>query len=329
MQACVRTVGILLLVLATSTVCGLARAETYPDKPIRMVVPYPPGGGIDPSARVLSVELAKQLAQTVIVDNIGGASGRIGTSLVARAKPDGYTVLFGSGAPNVTLPAAYGDKMPYDQKKDFMPIALVAEADYVLLVSKSLPITSLKELVDYARQHPEKLTYASSGILSGPHLAGQLLGKLADIKLVHVPYRGNGPALAALMGGEVSMMFDSAGGVVARGKSERYRVIAYTGDEPLVAYPEAPNLGKVYPGHNVSQWYGIFVPAGTPPAVVMRLRQAVSKAVNSDMVKKQFADMGLSAVLDSTPASFSAYVDGEIRRWQEIFKTNNIPIPAD
>ncbi|HEY4375478.1 MAG TPA: tripartite tricarboxylate transporter substrate binding protein, partial [Burkholderiales bacterium] len=164
---------------------GLAHAD-YPDKPVRMVVPYPPGGGIDPSARVLGSELAKQLGQPLVIDNVGGASGRIGTQQVARAKGDGYTILFASGAPNVTLPAAYGEKLAYDQKKDFIPVALVAEADYVLLVSKKLPITNLKELVEYAKAHPDKLTYASSGLLSGPHLAGELLGKYAGVKLVHV-----------------------------------------------------------------------------------------------------------------------------------------------
>lgn len=304
-------------------------AAEYPEKAIRMVVPYPPGGGIDPSARVLSTELAKQLGQPIVIDNVGGASGRIGTQQVARAKGDGYTLLFASGAPNVTLPAAYGDKLAYDQKKDFQPIALVAEADYVLLVSKKLPINNLDELVKYAKANPEKLTYASSGLLSGPHLAGELLGKLAGAKFVHVPYRGNGPALTALMGGEVSMTFDSAGGVVARGPSEYYRVLGYSGDVPLPAFPDAPNLGKVYPGHNVNQWYGVMAPAGLPAPVLAKLRQGVNKAVNSDTVKKQFSDMGMAAVLDSTPASFSAYVDSEIKRWQEIFKTAAIPMPAD
>jgi tripartite-type tricarboxylate transporter receptor subunit TctC len=314
------------LIASFAGLAGPAHAA-YPDKPVHMIVPYPPGGGIDPSARVLSNELAKQLGQSIVVDNVGGASGRIGTQQVARARPDGYNLLFASGAPNVTLPAAYGDKLAYDEKKDFMPIALVAEADYVLLVSKKLPITNLKELVDYAKANPDKLTYASSGLLSGPHLAGELLAKLAGVKLTHVPYRGNGPALAALMSGEVSMTFDSAGGVVARGPSEYYRVIAYSGDAPLNAFPDAPNLAKIYPGHNVGQWYGIMVPAGTPAPVVARLREAVAKSVNDETVKKQFADMGLVAVLDSTPASFTAYVDGEIKRWQEIFKTSGIPIP--
>lgn len=315
--------------LALCIACATAAAQTYPDRSIRMVVPYPPGGGIDPSARVVASELTKHLGQPIVIDNVGGASGRIGTTQVARAKADGYTLLFASGAPNVTLPAAYGDKLAYDQKKDFLPIALIAEADYVLLVGKKLPINNLKELVDYAKANPDKLTYASSGLLSGPHLAGELLAKLAGIKLTHVPYRGNGPALTALMGGEVAMSFDSAGGVVARGPSEFYRVIAYTGDAPLTAFPNAPNLAKVYPGHNVGQWYGLMVPAGTPPAVVTRLRQAVSKTVNNDAVKKQFTEMGMAPVLDSTPATFTAYIETEIKRWQEVFKTSGIAIPAD
>lgn len=309
------------------SIAGLAQAGDYPERAVRMVVPYPPGGGIDPSARVLANELGKQLGQPIVIDNVGGASGRIGTEQVARARGDGYTILFASGAPNVTLPAAYGKKLAYDQKKDFVPIALVAESDYVLLVSKKLPITNLNELVAYAKANPDKLTYASSGLLSGPHLAGELLATYAGVKMVHVPYRGNGPALQALMGGEVSMTFDSAGGVVARGPSEFYRVIAYSGDVPLPAFPEAVNLGKVYPGHNVNQWYGIMVPAGTPAPVVARLREAIAKSMGSDVVKQKFAGMGLAAITDSTPTSFNGYVDGEIRRWQEIFKTAAIPIP--
>lgn len=307
----------------------LAQAQDFPNRPITVINSFAPGGNADIVLRLVAQRLAPGLGQSVIVENRAGANGVIAAEAVARAKPDGYTLLFASGAPNVTLPAAYGDKLAYDQKKDFLPIALIAEADYVLLVSKKLPINNLKELVDYAKANPDKLTYASSGLLSGPHLAGELLAKYAGIKITHVPYRGNGPALTALMGGEVAMSFDSAGGVVARGPSDYYRVIAYTGDAPLTAFPDAPNLAKVYPGHNVGQWYGLMVPAGTPPAVVTRLRQAVSKTVNNDAVKKQFTDMGLYTVTDSTPASFTTYIDGEIKRWQEVFKTSGIPIPAD
>jgi tripartite-type tricarboxylate transporter receptor subunit TctC len=188
-------------------------------------VPYPLGGGIDPSARVIVESLSKTLGQ-IRVDNLAGATGRIGTRIAAHAAPDGYTLLCGSGAPNVILPAAYGDKIGYRQEKDFIPIALVAQTDYVLLVSSSLPVQDIKQLIDYAWRYPRQVTYASSGLLSGPHLAGELLGKLAGVELTHVPYRGNGAALIAVIGGEVSMAFDSAGGVVANGKSDAYKVLA-------------------------------------------------------------------------------------------------------
>jgi tripartite-type tricarboxylate transporter receptor subunit TctC len=302
------------------------QAGSYPERPIRLIVPYPPGGGIDPSARILAASLSKTLGQPFHVDNHAGASGRIGTGIAAHAVPDGYTLLYGSAAPNVILPAAYGDKIGYRQEKDFIPIALVAQADYVLLVSSSLPVNSIEELVDYARQNPRQLTYASSGLLSGPHLAGELLGKLAGVELTHVPYRGNGPALIAVMSGEVSMAFDSAGGAVVNGKSDAYKVLAVTGGPPLAAYPFAPDLGSIYPGHDVSQWYGLFAISGTPPEIVARLEAAVHEAVNGNFVRQRFSQMGLRSILDSTPASFGSYVDKEITRWRKII-TEEIPIP--
>lgn len=322
-----RVVHALAVALVACVGATSVRAGSYPEKPIKLVVPYPPGGGIDPSARVLAEGLSKTLGVTVYVDNQGGASGRIGTSAVAHAKPDGYTLLYGSVAPNVILPAAYGDSVGYQEDKDFIPIALVAQADYVLLVSTLLPVSSVQDLVEYARQHPQEITYASSGLLSGSHLAGELLGKLSDVQLTHVPYRGNGPALSAVMSGEVSMTFDSAGGVVGRGKSDRYKVLAVTGGPPLDAFPDAPSLEKLYPGHDVSQWYGVFTTAGTPPDVVARLQTAVHDVVNSNLVKQKFADMGLRVILDSTPDSFRAYLNGEIKRWHHFIVTNNIPVP--
>jgi tripartite-type tricarboxylate transporter receptor subunit TctC len=302
------------------------QAGAYPDRPIRLIVPYPPGGGIDPSARILAESLSKTLGQALYVDNHAGASGRIGTGIAAHAAPDGYTLLYGSVAPNVILPAAYGDKAGYRQEKDFIPIALVAQADYVLLVSSWLPVNSIKELIDYARRNPQRVTYASSGLLSGPHLAGELLGKLAGVELTHVPYRGNGPALTAVMTGEVSMAFDSAGGAVANGKSDAYKVLAVTGG-PLAAYPYAPDLGAIYPGHDVSQWYGLFATSGTSPDIVARLEAAVHDAVNTDFVRQRFAQIGLRSILDSTSASFGSYVDNEIARWRKIIITNEIPVP--
>jgi tripartite-type tricarboxylate transporter receptor subunit TctC len=319
--------GFALSALAGAWPGATAAQAAYPDRPIRLIVPYPPGGGIDPSARIFAEGLSKTLGQALYVDNHGGASGRIGTGIAAHAAPDGYTLLYGSGAPNVILPAAYGDKVGYRQEKDFIPIALVAQADYVLLASSSLPVNSIRELIDHARRNPQQVTYASSGLLSGPHLAGELLGKLAGVELTHVPYRGNGPALTAVMSGEVSMAFDSAGGAVANGKSDAYKVLAVTGGPPLAAYPSAPDLGAVYPGHDVSQWYGLFAVSGTAPDIVTRLETAAHDAVNTDFVKQRFAQMGLRTILDSTSASFRSYVDREIARWRNIIITNEIPVP--
>jgi tripartite-type tricarboxylate transporter receptor subunit TctC len=202
----------------------------------------------------------------------------------------------------------------------------VAQADYVLLVSSSLPVNSVNELIHYARRNPQRVTYASSGLLSGPHLAGELLGKLAGVELMHVPYRGNGAALTAVISGEVSMAFDSAGGAVVNGKSDAYRVLAVTGGPPLAAYPSAPDLGSIYPGHDVSQWYGLFALTGTAPEIVDRLEAAVHDAVNADVVRQRFAQMGLRSILASRSASFRSYVDKEIARWRKII-TEEIPVP--
>jgi tripartite-type tricarboxylate transporter receptor subunit TctC len=322
-----RVVAFFAVVALAGAWPGAAPAQSgYPERPIRLIVPYPPGGGIDPSARILAESLSKTLGQALYVDNHAGASGRIGTGIAAHAAPDGYTLLYGSIAPNVILPAAYGDKIGYRQERDFIPIALVAQADYVLLVSSSLPVNSIQELVDYARRNPQRVTYASSGLLSGPHLAGELLGKLAGVELTHVPYRGNGPALTAVMSGEVSMAFDSAGGAVAGGKSDAYKVLAVTGGPPLAAYPSAPDLGSIYPGHDVSQWYGLFAIAGTAPDIVARLEAAVHDAANTDFVRQRFAQMGLRSILDSTSGSFRTYLDMEIARWRKII-TEEIPVP--
>lgn len=318
---------VVLFAVAIAVGAVPAGAADYPQRPIKLVVPYPPGGGIDPSARVFAEGLARVLRAPLVVDNHGGASGRIGTGAVAHAAADGYTLLYGSVAPNVILPAAYGDRIGYAQDRDLVPIVLLARADYVLLASSSLPVGSVTGLVDYARQHPGGVTFASSGILSGPHLAGELLGRLAGVELTHVPYRGNGPAITALMTGEVSMAFDSAGGAVAGVRSSGSRVLAVTGGPPLAEFPQAPDLGALYPGHDVSQWYGLFAVAGTAPEIVARLAAAAHEAVNDEFVRARFVDMGLRPVLDSSADSFRAYVNAEIARYRDIIARGGIAVP--
>lgn len=304
-----------------------AVAQDYPSRPIKLIVPYPPGGGIDPSARVVAESMSKQLNVSIVIDNMGGASGRIGTTYASRAKPDGYTLLFASGAPNAILPAAYGTQLGYDGAKNFMPIGLVTHLNYALVATSALPVKSLAELLAYAKAHPKGISYASSGLLSGPHLAGELLTRGAGIDAVHAPYQGTGPAMTAVMGGVVSIMFETENNVVAKASSGKYHVLAVTGKQPS-AFPDVPNLGKLYPGHDVSQWYGLMAIAGTPPEIVNRLADALNKALRSDEIKKHFAAMGLKPVVDSTPESFNAYIASEIDRWKVQFRPGGIAVPA-
>ncbi len=320
-------VGVLAASVLAVGAAGTAGAQSDAGQTITLIVPYPPGGGIDPAARVYAEALSEQLGQKIVVQNQGGASGQIGTARAARSAPDGNTLLFGSVAPNVILPAAYGSKLPYDAQKDFAPIGLIAEANYVLLVSTAVKVESLQDLIEHGKQARDPITYASSGTLGGPHLAGALLGQKSGLNLTHVPYRGNGPALTALMGGEVTMMFDSAGGVAARGESDKYRVIAVSGNQPYKASGPVPNLGEVYPGHNVSQWYGLLAIAGTPPQVLQRLETAHHKAVNSPALQRRFRDMGLDVITDSGSAKFKQYIDSEIARWNDILTTAKIEVP--
>jgi tripartite-type tricarboxylate transporter receptor subunit TctC len=321
-----RILGMLIAALYIVALPLSALADSYPSAPITLVVPYPPGGGIDPAARVYADVLAKALGGKIIIQNQGGASGMIGTARVARSAPDGYTLLFASVAPNVILPAAYPTELTYDAHKDFAAIGLIAQADYVLLVSSKLPVHSFQEFITYAKKQDAPIAYASSGELSGPHLAGELLSKLSGVKMMHVPYRGNGPALTALMSGDVSFTFDSAGGVVSRGKSDKYIALAVSGGQPY-ADPSLPNLGKLYPGHDVSQWYGLMAPAGMPPDVLKRLQAAHDKAVRSPEMQRRFQEMGLNVITDSSPQKFQAYVDNEITRWQGILKSQHVAIP--
>ncbi len=328
MRKLVQSINLLLVAAAALLLPVPSEAQpAYPSQPITLIVPYPPGGGIDPAARIYADELGKALGQSIVIQNIGGASGQIGTDRVAHSNPNGYTLLFGSVAPNVILPAAYGNQLPYDEQKDFTPIGLIAEADYVLLVSTTLPVNSFKEFLNYAKAQAKPVAYASSGQLSGPHLAGELLSNMSGVKMMHVPYRGNGPALTALMSGEVAFAFDSAGGVVSRGKSDKYKALAVTGDQALPSDPKLPNLGTLYPGHNVSQWYGLMAPAGIPRDVLERLKAAHEKAVHSTEMQNRFQKIGLTVITDSSPEKFQTYVEDEITRWHHILTTQKIAIP--
>ena len=223
----------------------IAVAQTYPSKTVRLISPYPPGGGTDATARIVAQAMGDQMGQQVIVDSRGGASGRIGTELAAKSPPDGYTLVLGNVAPLAILPGS-GIKLTYDAAKDFQPVSLIATSDYILTVHPSLPARSVKELLALARAKPGDLTYASSGNMGGPHLAGELINLLGKVNVLHVPYKGNGPAAVAILTGESSMMFGSGPSVVPHMEAGKLRALATTG--PKRTIPQLPTMAELLPG---------------------------------------------------------------------------------
>lgn len=298
----------------------IAAAQHYPAKPVRLISPYPPGGGTDAAARIIAQALTDAFGQQVIVDTRGGASGLIGTELAAKSPADGYTIVLGNVAPLAILPAAT-PRLPYDPLRDFQPISLIATSDYVLTVHPSLPVRSLKELLALARANPGKLTYASSGALGAPHLAGELMNLLANVQLVHVPYKGNGPAAIGIMTGESSMMFGSGPSVVPHARTGKLRMIATTG--PKRTMPELPAVAETIPGYDVTQWYGLLAPAGTPKEIIERLHKEIARAIAQPKVAQLYTNLGTQP-LSNTPAEFAAFIKAEGEKWSKVIKTAKI-----
>lgn len=316
---CGRALAVLMFALMASTA---ALGQTYPSKPIRLIAPYPPGGGVDATARIVATALSEALGHQVVVDNRGGASGQIGTEIAAQTAPDGYTLLLGSVAPNAIIPAAY-PKLPYDSVKDFAPVSLVAESDYILAVHPSLPVKTVPELIALAKARPGQIVYASTGNLGGPHLAGELFKQLAKVDMVHVAYKGGGPATTSILGGETSLIFGTGPTVVPHAKVGRLRLVATTGAKRSKVLPELPTVGATLPGHEVTQWYGILVPAKTPADIISRLHTEVVKAVGTPKVMQQLERLG-AVGRTTTPQEFGAHIKAEISKWSRVVKSANI-----
>lgn len=299
-----------------------ALAQQWPAKPVRIISPFPPGGGIDGAARIIGTALSAQTGQQFVVENRAGATGRIGTELAARAAPDGYTLLLGSSATNAITPAS-GVKLPYDVVKDFLPVSQLAAADYLLVVHPSLPARNVKELVALAKRKPDQLTFASGGHLGAPHLAGELFNHVARVDTVHVPYRGTGPAALAVLTGETVMGFASGPSVSGHVKDGRLRALASTGERR--SRPDLPTMAESLPGAVVNQWYGVLVPAGTPNAVVDRLHAEIVRAVKTPKVAEQFAALG-NDPLGTSPAEFDRFIRGEIEKWSKVIRAARLDL---
>ena len=310
----------------TSTSSGQAAStgsgQAYPSKPIRLISPYPPGGGTDASARIVAQALAEQMGQQVVVDSRGGASGRIGTERAAKAPPDGYTIVLGNVAPMAILPGA-GAKLSYNVARDFQPLSLIATSDYVLTVHPSLPAKTAKELLALAKAKPGELTYASSGLLGGPHLGGELINLLAKVNIVHIPYKGNGPAAIAIMSGESTMMFGSGPSVVPHVQTGKLRVLATTG--PKRTMPNLPAMNELLPGYEVTQWYGLLAPAGVPKEIVERLHREIARAVTNAKVSQLLSNLGTQPV-SNTPEEFGAFIKAEAEKWGRVIRNAKIPV---
>jgi tripartite-type tricarboxylate transporter receptor subunit TctC len=294
----------------------IALAQGYPSKPITLVNGFPPGGGPDILARQLATALTKRMNQNVLVDNRPGATGTIGAGYVARAEPDGYTLLFGVAANLVIGPATLD--VPYDPVKSFAPIVEIARGPYLMLVSTRLPVTSVAQLIEYAKARPKQLNFGSVGPGSPHHFAGELFNREAGVQLVHIPYKGGGPAYAAFMQGEIQVMFDSMPGPQAHLQSGTVRAIGVTGARRLPMMPDVPTLAEQgVPGIDIHFMFGVMAPAGTPKDVVARLNAEIAQALNDADVRATLARQGVQPS-PGTPEAFGALVASEFSRWKGI-----------
>lgn len=306
---------------ATAALVSIQAVAAYPDKPVRLVVPFAPGGGTDLIARTLGAGMSKELGQQVLIDNKPGAGTIIGTDNVAKSPADGYSIVIATFAHAVN--PSMVPKLPFDPAKAFTPITLIATGPNVLVVRADSPYKSVKDVIAAAKAKPDKLTYASQGNGTSAHLAGEMFTNLAKVQMTHVPYRGAGPAITDLLGGQVDMIFGTAAAVAAFVDSGKLRAIGVTSAAPSAALKGVPPIGQDVAGYLVESWYGLYAPAGTPPEVIAKLQAAAKKAAASPDFAKKIEQEGLS-IIASEPAELDRYVKAEEVRWRKIVKENNI-----
>jgi tripartite-type tricarboxylate transporter receptor subunit TctC len=317
-----RAVAFCLVAFALAAAAGSAAAQPYPNRPVRMVIAFPPGGTSDFVGRIVATRLGEFLGQPVVVENKPGASGLIGTQAVQHAAPDGYTILLAPS--DFTLVAGLQAKPPYDPVKDFAAIGLLINYPHVLVANPDVPAANAKELIALAKAKPGTINYASGGNGSSNHISGAAFAYAAGIDLTHVPYKGNGPAITDLLENRVQLLFTSIGPVEAHLKSGKLKAIAVTGPSRLAALPNVPTVSEnALPGYEFMTWYGLAAPAGTPQPILDRLNADLRKTMASPDVKEKLANIGGDLTVTS-PQAFAEMIRGEVGRWQKLARDANL-----
>ncbi|HVL56433.1 MAG TPA: tripartite tricarboxylate transporter substrate binding protein [Burkholderiaceae bacterium] len=309
--------SLLVLLAALAPALCFAQASAWPTKPIRMVIAYPPGGSTDVSGRLLAERLSKSLGQQVIVENRSGAGGTVGASSVVRAEPDGYTILL-AASPEVSIAPVTVKAMPYDPVKDLQPITLVGQVPFLLVTHPSVPANTLAEFIAHARANPNKLNYSSFGNNTSNHLFGELFKVTAQVQAVHVPYKGSGPSITDLIGGQIQYTFDTPPATLAHVAAGRLKALAVTAQERLPGAPNVPTMAEAgFPALVGGTWFGLLAPAKTPQPIIERLHKETVAALQSPELRKSFEDRGVRPS-PTSPQEFGRFIQNEVAKWTKL-----------
>jgi len=325
MPRSLRFAAVFVFGLALALVSPLASAEAYPTHSVRLIVPFPAAGTTDILARAIAEKLSSALGQQFVVDNRPGAGGNIGADIVAKAPPDGYTLLMGTVGTQAINPSLYA-KMPYDAQKDFAPVVLVAGVPNVLVVNPQLPVRTVPDLIRLAKEKPGAINFASSGNGTSIHLSGELFKSMTNVQMAHIPYKGSAPALTDLIGGQVQIMFDNLPSALPHIKAGKLRAVAVTSTKRAPALPDVPTIAESgIPGFEASSWFGILAPAGTPREIVTRINAEANKALQSPEMKEKLLSQGAEAV-GNTPEYFADYIRTETEKWAKVVKESGAKV---